>query len=146
MNALAGRVLKIRTMSNGSPRIELELDCSLAELAQVLDVGAEVAIARLTHQPLPEAEPEDEKPKGGELAKLAGRLCESPEFRQWLSIGHGSLMSPEGAAMHVRSVCGVLSRAGLDHDKQAAQKFHEAFRRPFLEWKNKRIESLESKW
>lgn len=81
--------------------------------------------------------PTEEKPvktKGGELAKLAGRLCESETFRRWLIGKTGSLMSAEGAAIYMRKKCGIGSRSELDHNENAAAVFHDEFRRPYMLW------------
>lgn len=67
--------------------------------------------------------------KGGELAKLAGRLCEDPDFLFWAGVGNS-----EAAAQWIRSLCGISSRAMLDHDLRAAAIFHQEIRKPFLEW------------
>jgi len=74
-----------------------------------------------------------EKPKGGELARLAGQLCQNPEFLEY-----GNYESPEEAAADIRFACQIGSRAELDHNPQAAAIFHESYRRPFLAWKEGR--------
>lgn len=71
-----------------------------------------------------------EKPKGGELARLAGILCENPLFHKWLGV-----TGDEFAAKRVRVICEVASRAELDHCEEAAERFHDLIRKPFLEWK-----------
>lgn len=75
----------------------------------------------------PKAQPEK---KGGDLAKLAGRLCEDPDFLFWADVGDS-----EAAAQWIRNLCGVSSRAMLDHDLRAAAIFHQEIRKPFREWK-----------
>ena len=81
----------------------------------------------------PQAEPispQANKAKGGELARLAGQLCQSPDFLRFIG-----MESEEVAADHIRDVCEVGSRADLDHDVTAAARFHEQIRKPFLAWK-----------
>src|SRR5690606_6870375 len=78
-------------------------------------------------QPVVPAEPE-QKPKGGELAKVAGMLSANPEFQFWCGT-----FSAEQAAGWIRATCGVSSRAELDHNHDAAQKFHRLVRIPFVE-------------
>lgn len=86
-------------------------------------------------QPEPAA---PETPKGGMLAKLAGMLCDQPEFRAFLNrspvSGGQVIQSAEDAANLVRKVCGVASRAELDHNEKAAQIFHQAIRLPYVRW------------
>lgn len=75
-----------------------------------------------------ESAPAIEKPKGGELAKLAGILCSDPKFCEWLDVP-----DEEGAAAAIRATCGVASRADLDHNPKAAALFHERIRKPWAE-------------
>lgn len=71
-----------------------------------------------------------EKPKGGELARLAGQLCQSAQFQEWCEAENA-----EAAAEWVREVCGIDSRSELDHDDEAANRFHELVRKPFVAWR-----------
>lgn len=80
-----------------------------------------------------------EAPKGGQLAKLAGMLCDQPEFWDFLNRspmnGGQVIASAEDAANFVREVCGVASRAELDHNHYAAERFHMEIRLPYVRWK-----------
>ncbi len=87
---------------------------------------------------------EDEQPvvkagklKGGDLSRLAGQFCNNKNFLVWA----GPVIrrefdeaNPENAAVFVRETCGIESRAELDHNKAAAEIFHEQIRKPFAEW------------
>jgi len=64
-----------------------------------------------------QATPESEL-KGGPLARRAAMMCQEKGF--WT---FSETESAEEAADWLREVCGVASRAVLDHDDQAAQKF-----------------------
>lgn len=76
-----------------------------------------------------------EKPKGGALSKLAGVWCARQEFWEWLETDPlNAAHSPEGAAACVRSICEVESRAELDHDEAAAERFHRLIRGPFSKY------------
>lgn len=76
--------------------------------------------------------------KGGDLARLAGMLCQQALFQRWVSVAAGP--APQGvsaqdhAAAFVRQCCGVESRAQLDHDADAAWRFHQWVRRPYRMW------------
>lgn len=59
------------------------------------------------------------------LAKLAALLCQNPRFQAFIGVTSG-----DDAAMYVRRYCGVLSRAELDTNREAAARFHE-LRRSF---------------
>lgn len=84
-----------------------------------------------------------EKVRGGDLARLAGMLCNDPEFQKWMHQMNRGLWAhhrgradsdAEAAAAIVRGACGVKSRAELDHNFDAAEVFHNQFRRPWLEY------------
>ena len=83
-----------------------------------------------------------EKPKGGELARLAGMWCGREDFAAWV-LGQFPLewQHEEEAILGasdeelckgvVRAACYVSSLAELDHDKPAACRFDRLFRLPF---------------
>lgn len=64
--------------------------------------------------------------KGGPLARLAGQLCQRHDFQQFCQTS-----TADGAAEFVRAICQVQSRAELDHNPEAARRFHEQVRQPF---------------
>jgi hypothetical protein len=65
--------------------------------------------------------------KGRELARLAGQLCQQERFQEACGT-----KDPDEAADFIRRICGVESRAELDHDPVAAAKFHAQVRIPYL--------------
>lgn len=84
-------------------------------------------------QPVPPqpAEPQEER-KGGPLARLAGIWCADPGFRAWVSSHYNTRVgNPEEAADVIRKVCGIPSRAELDHDPRARTLFDQHFRIPY---------------
>lgn len=87
-----------------------------------------VAIARLD----PNAKPER---KGGKLAQRAGILCSEGAFWRFLNEEKDRDVDDErGAAIVVRGICEVFSRADLDHNPEAASKFHN-LELEFSAWK-----------
>ena len=76
--------------------------------------------------------------KGAALSRAAAMMCNGAKFQRWVVSRIGA--APEGvtaqqhAAQFVRDVCGVTSRAELDHSARAATLFHKAVRKPFLAW------------
>ena len=94
---------------------------------------------------------EDEQPvvqekKGGPLSKSAAQMCENELFRKFLResyptnwkqflYGSTTLNSADVAASVVRQLCGVTSRADLDHNHEAAKRFHELMRE-FNQWQS----------
>ncbi|AVJ30179.1 hypothetical protein CLM73_25470 [Achromobacter spanius] len=65
-------------------------------------------------------------------------MCNGAKFHRWVESRIGA--APDGvsasqhAAQYVRDVCGITSRAQLDHNAKAASLFHEAVRKPFVQW------------
>jgi len=76
-----------------------------------------------------------DKPKGGDLARMAGTFCADPKFWLWIAtVSAERVANEKEAAKWARSICGVGSRADLDHDEAAANYFHQAIRRPYLDF------------
>lgn len=131
------------TLSDGTVRFLVEVDPAFANDAFALFgmPGAPIAIARLNPEAALEAQQEAtieaDKPKGGELARLAARFCRQPEFVQF--IGSRAVADEIDAAEWVREVCGgINSRAELDHNAAAADTLHNEIRRPYVEWRKAR--------
>ncbi|RSF08825.1 hypothetical protein [Achromobacter aegrifaciens] len=76
--------------------------------------------------------------KGAALSRTAAMMCNGASFQWWVVSRIGA--APEGvspsqhAARYVRDMCGITSRAELDHNAMAAALFHEGVRKPFLRW------------
>jgi hypothetical protein len=83
------------------------------------DKNVPVAIARL------DLAAKVEKPKGGRLAQRAGIMCSDARFAQFLSESYG--YRKDRVVEGLREMCGVQSRADLDHNPQAALKFNKIF-------------------
>lgn len=89
---------------------------------------------------------DDEKPQratAAPLARLAAMWCKDWQFWEWVEEEHtegwrafcGTYADKEQIARQVIiSKCGILSRAELDHDEQAARIFHDLFRVPYSQW------------
>lgn len=71
----------------------------------------------------------------------AAMLCKDDDFLVWINEKHGShwsdpvVTNETDARDYLCQSLGIESRADLDIDPQAAQRFHEDIRRPFLVWK-----------
>ena len=73
--------------------------------------------------------PEHSEPKPRKLSSIAGALCNDPNFRAWASHTYGEpCPDAEAAAVMVREVCGIQSRAELDANEGAAELFRELLR------------------
>lgn len=88
--------------------------------------------------------------RGGTLARYSAQLCTNDVFLQYLSekvlVPKATKEQPESlsaewwgtddhAARWIRWMCGVESRADLDHNMKAAEVFHERIRRPYSDWR-----------
>ncbi|MEN7529253.1 hypothetical protein [Cupriavidus sp. DL-D2] len=75
------------------------------------------------------------KQKGGALARLAGILCNNPEFRRMVAVKTGlPCDTPADARALILKRCDITSRADLDHVPKAEAEFHAAFRLPWVRW------------
>lgn len=92
-------------------------------------------------QPVPGVH-EPDKPKGMAIASLAGQWCNDPDFQAWLSVKYAELWLESGgdhdtmdpdeiAANTVRELCGVASRAELDHSPLAKAQWEKYIRGPW---------------
>lgn len=148
--AIEGVRRQVRELVDGTLEIKIQIEPrhKAAFLRLLPNIDMPVAIAPLAlarpAEPMVEAPTESapavEPPvrvKGGELARLAGRLCNDPDFQDWIARQFGRAnVDAAGAAGLVRAVCGIPSRACLDTDEKAASTFHEQIRKPFNAWSN----------
>jgi hypothetical protein len=77
-----------------------------------------------------------QRPKGGELAKLAGIWSDEQAFWEWVeAIQENPCHNSNHAAAFIRAVCGVSSRAWLDHDAAARARFDQHIRKPYAKYR-----------
>lgn len=126
MTAISGTRRAMKEMADGTIRVMIDIDMAFKE--QFLEVFKQIDMPVALAPLVADFEQKQEKPKGGELAKLAGQLCNNPSFQEFLGVHNA-----EDAANEIRTVCGITSRAELDHNSEAAAVFHAEFRIPFLE-------------
>ncbi len=135
-SAVSGTRRAFKELVDGTLRVQIDVDpeCRRDFLRLFPDIDTRIAIAPLR----PEAKAQ--ALKGGELARLAGMLCDDPEFQLWLEshtddlpAAIGGAEGAERAAVIVRHLCGVQSRSELDHNPDAAALFHGRIRRPWAE-------------
>jgi hypothetical protein len=132
--AISGTRRAFKELVDGTIRVQIDVDpdCRRDFLRIFPDIDTRVALAPIK----PTAKAEADRPKGGELAKLAGILCDDPEFQGWLAQEtETQINGAEDAATRVRFLCGVESRAELDHNAEAAQTFHHLIRLPWAAYK-----------
>jgi len=95
----------------------------------------------------PEPPAAQEKPKGGDLARMAGVFCKDPLFHEFIAEFHEgpppNCTFEEFCKKVIYKVCGIESRSDLDHQEEAATSFHNIIRKPFLAWKSNNNQSKE---
>lgn len=72
-----------------------------------------------------------------DLCIMACVFCRDPKFFEWMQEldGKGSVFVEKDAKTFILVACNVTSRNFLDTDTEAAERFHEYVRKPFLAWK-----------
>ena len=143
-SGISGTRRAMKEMADGTIRVQVDIDPAfrMAFLQMFPNIDMPVALAPLRadfEQQAPTPSTEQEKPKGGALAKLAGQFCNDTDFWSFLEDHHAvqyASLTPPGdvAAEFIRSKCGIQSRADLDHNREAAEIFNAEFRLPFLAW------------
>ena len=137
MSAISGTRRAMKEMADGTIRVSIDIDpkhrAAFFEMFGSIDMP--VALAPLIAD-FEQIDHVAENPKGGQLSRLAGMWCNEPKFWEWLNNSGAALSidNPLDAASMVREMCGVLSRAELDNQATAAERFHKLIRAPYSEW------------
>lgn len=75
------------------------------------------------------------------IVQLSGMLARDAQFRTWIaSLDGGEELDPEQCAEFIRLVCCVESRRELATSKEAAERFHNFIRKPFVQWRERQAE------
>lgn len=136
MTAIAATSYTSRILVDGTLAMTIHIDPPFRDAAIALfgAPGSEMALAALQ---CATAAP---KPAGGERAKWCGIRCQETEFQRWIQERYLSQWEAAPgatpatwAASVIRAVCSVESRAELDNDPAAAERFDRLIRRPYLE-------------
>lgn len=145
-DAIEAASVACKTMADGTLRLSVDIEPRHARAAFGLfgSPGTPMALAALRTAAQQESEPKPEAPKGGALARLAGQWCQDAGFIDWLMHAHtpqwGEAQAAlpdeapdDWAAWAVRCICEVDSRAELDHQPDAAERFQRLIRRPYMQ-------------
>ena len=125
-----------RTMADGTLRLTVDIEPRHSQAAFALfgAPGTPMALAAL------QCATSEPAPKGGERAKWCGIRCQESEFQRWIQERHlkeweaaPGATPATWAASVIRAVCMVESRAELDNDSAAAERFDRLIRRPYQE-------------
>jgi len=122
--------VSMKTMADNTPRITIDLSCSLSEFAALNVIrGAEFAIARMTEAAsLNNAQQEtiakEEDQAMGALCKWAVMRCKEPDFWKFLkelSDGVFWIASEDHAKEYLLNCFGIESRKELDRPDVAIE-------------------------
>lgn len=127
MSVIEASTVSVKTMADDTLRLTVDIEPRHAKAAFELFGSRGTAVALAAIKSTPDA-PVD-KPKGGQLAKLAGIWCADARFQEWIGAD-----DEDDARQMIYNLCGIKSRAELDHDKQAEAVFHKEVRIPYSEW------------
>lgn len=143
------------TLSDGVVRYVFDIDpIYAADAAKLFGMpGTSVVLAALTPEAAKQSAQDEtiaaDKPKGGQLAKLAGMWCQDKNFYNFIQPvydkymgGNGNgfgdadwtIVTAEFARHAILVICEIDSRAELDHNNEAARKFHKLIREPYIEY------------
>lgn len=136
MSVIEAASAGVKDMADGSLRITFEFEPRHAADAFALfgPRGRSVAIAALAdgHAAITSesaSEVKEKQQKGGEWAKLAGMWCGDSDFQTWAKVANAT-----EAALYLREVCMINSRAELDNDTFALARFNDEIRYPFMKY------------
>lgn len=137
-------------MADGTLRLSVDIEPRNAQAAFRLFGAPGTSVALAGIKPVAQRlADEPDKPKGGALAKLAGQWCNDDKFLRFIRSTYDRAMGGDGSgwgdvrpsdfggdakqyARHcILVLCGISSRAELDHSAAAAQAFHTSIREPF---------------
>ncbi len=104
-------------------------------------LGEGPTLLQLSHAPKRPESNTASKPKGGNLARLAGQWCKEKSYHQFcLEKGFISVIADRAEQIEkdvtyaIYRECEIKSRAELDHNEQAAKTFKRVFIRPYAEF------------
>ena len=144
MSAIEGATVNLRTMTDGTLRITIDVEPGSAQAAFALfgAPGTPVALAALKvghalKSDEPVAAPE---PKGGPLSQWLAQRCNEVAFRAWVArvITDTESLTPEQASAVVCKEIGVTRKREIDGDKYAPARLKVLVMQPYSDWLKKR--------
>jgi hypothetical protein len=131
VNAIEASSVNVRTMVDGTLRLTVDIEPRHAIAAFTLfgSPGTALALAALR------TKAEKEKPKGPPLhSQWLAMRCEEREFQTWMAVNWPDQRERStNTPGLVRLVLGVLSRAEIDTDPVAFERFERLIRKPWAE-------------
>lgn len=137
MSAIMGTFVKIGTMADGTPRLVLDLQCTLSEVAAMgLIPGVPFALARLEKEVAGKPVAQEPKERAGVYRIMACNFSKDPQFHEWLNtIGYSGVTTEGQARAAILDICGITSRKDLDSSDEARHAFLTQVRTPFFDWR-----------
>lgn len=138
MTALLGTFVNVKTMADGTPRIVLDMQCTLSEIAAMgLVPGVPFGLARIEKEAAVTPEPEP-KEKPGLLCIMACKFCADSQFWKWMQRHlNCDVTNADEAKDVIYDICRITTRKELDTNAAAAEIFHNEIRGPFVAWRDK---------
>lgn len=129
VKAISGTRRAMREMADGTIRVQVDIDPRFRDdfFAMFPAIDMPVAIAPLVANFEQQGEPE--KTKGGALSELAGMWCRDKRFWDFLEVP-----DEKSAIEYIRAICGVESRADIDHNPDAERAFQSEIRIPYMNY------------
>lgn len=141
MSVIEAASVNVKTMADDTLRLTVDIEPRFADDAFGLfgKRGTPVALAALRiGAPAPAQAAAEAPAKGGELSKWVAIRCGEVEFQHWLVSAYRETWKlcpatdhAERIAQLVRVVAFVKSRAEIDNDPAATERFHRLIRGPY---------------
>ena len=136
----------MKELVDGTIRVQIDIDPAFrgAFLQAFPDIDMPVALAPLKPDFAQITHAEPDKPKARQTpSQWLAMRCQESEF--WAFLGSTiavPMPSSEAQAIDaVRAILGVTSRAEIDTDPAALERFHSRLREPWIEW-----QAQEGQW
>jgi hypothetical protein len=142
MSIIEGASVSVKTMSDGTLRLSIDIEPRNAQAAFALfgAPGRAVALAALKDGAgAVSSPPSTPQQKGGEWAKLAGMWCNDRDFWAFANATtHAGVLwhvdSPQTAKEFMCELSVIDSRIQLDSDPEALKRFNAEIRYPFMKY------------
>ncbi len=140
MTAIAGTRRQYKEMADGTLRVSIDIDPQYKQNFLELFPGIDMPVALAPLEPDFEQKKPEPEQKGGPLSKSAAMQCAYKVFQAFLRDKYAEdwklfdcIDATDQAAHVLRYICGVESRADLDHEVQAAARYQELMRE-YQQW------------
>jgi hypothetical protein len=141
MSAIEAVSRNVKTMADGTLRLTVDISPVHAQDAFSMFGMPDVplALARLNIQASTSIAQQEtieaDKPKGGFLSQWLALRCKEPAFWEFIAKkSFGPVGSEDECNATVKLFLEIESKAEIDNDKMAEERFHKMIRLPYAEW------------